>query len=553
MELNIIMSNIKTLLIAAVCIILFSCKENDSAQLYYNGDIITVDDSNSIVESMVIKDGVIVGLGTYEEMKLLFPLSEHIDLGGKSIIPGVVDSHVHAHEFGQQTLKANLEGTKTVEEMVERLKAFFPNPQVGAWLLGFGWDEGEWASRGYPDRELLDAAFPDNPVKLQALHGFAGFYNGKALEIAGIDKDTPDPEVGTIIRRENGEPTGVLEISAQQLVNKHVPEETVEDAKRAILSGLETLKAKGITSIHEAGMTKISLQAYMELDDANLLPIRVYGMLNGNDDEMMETWFEKGPMMDLNRKFLVKGIKVFYDGSLGSRTALLFGPYSDNPKAARMTERISIAKIKELATSAADKGFQLAIHAIGDLGNDRILDVYEEAILKQPFDHRWRLEHAQVVYENFYHRAASLGVWVSMQSSHAVGDRNWAEDRLGPNRIKHAYAWRNMLDNQVPFILNSDMPGEPWEPMQTLYFGVTRMSLEKDPPSGWFASQSLTVEEALKAMTIDGARSAFMEEMTGSLEVGKFADFVILSDNPLKVTPQKIKDIQVEQVIVQKK
>ncbi|SIS68966.1 amidohydrolase [Belliella pelovolcani] len=547
------MSKIKILFVVAVSCLLISCQQEELVMLYFNGEIITMSADEQVVEAMAVQDGLIVGLGNLESLSAQFPKAIRIDLGGKTVIPGIVDSHVHAHEFGQQTLKANLEGTTTEEEMVSRLQAFFPNPMKGEWLLGFGWDEGEWASKGYPDRAALDIAFPDNPVKLQALHGFAGFYNGKALEIAGIDSNTPEPEVGAIIRRENGEPTGVLETSAQQLVNRFVPEETVEEAKRAIISGLETLKSKGITAIHEAGMTKLSLQAYLELDAADLLPIRVYGMLNGNDDQMMEEWFAKGPKMDLDRKFLVKGIKVFYDGSLGSRTALLFGPYSDNPKAARMTERISISKIKELATKAADKDFQLAIHAIGDLGNDRILDVYEEAIKNKPFDHRWRLEHAQVVYENFYVRASELGVWVSMQSSHAVGDRNWAEDRLGPNRIKHAYAWRNMLDNQVPFILNSDMPGEPWEPMQTLYFGVTRMDLQGNPTSAWYAEQALTVEEALRAMTIDGAKSAFMEKMTGSLEVGKFADFVILSENPLEVAPHKIKDIQVERVVIQGK
>ncbi len=551
MKLSIIKLKIKILLVVTVSYLLISCQTEETVTLYFNGDIITMEEGELEVEAMAIQSGVIVGIGSYDVLKSNFPKAKQVDLEGKTIIPGVVDSHVHAHEFGQQTLKANLEGTTTVEEMVEQLKAFFPNPKDGEWLLGFGWDEGEWASRGYPDRAVLDLAFPDNPVKLQALHGFAGFYNGKALEIAGINKDTPEPKVGAIIRRDNGEPTGVMETSAQQLVNQFVPEETVEDAKRAILSGLEALKSKGITSVHEAGMTKISLQAYQELDEADLLPIRVYGMLNGNDETMMDDWFEKGPQMDLERKFLVKGVKVFYDGSLGSRTALLFGSYSDNPKAARMTERISISKIKDLAEKAAEKEFQLAIHAIGDLGNDRILDVYEEAIQKKPFDHRWRLEHAQIVYENFYPRASELGVWVSMQSSHAVGDRNWAEDRLGPIRIRHAYAWRNMLDNNVPFILNSDMPGEPWEPMQTLYFGVTRMDLQGNPPSGWYAEQALTAEEALRAMTIDGAKSAFMEEKTGSLGVGKFADFVILSANPLKVSPEKIKEIQVERVVVE--
>ncbi|MCH7413621.1 amidohydrolase [Belliella sp. R4-6] len=553
MKISIIKSKIKTLITVTVSCLLFSCQTEEKVTLYFNAEVITMAEEGGVVGAMAVQSGVIVGIGSYELLKSQFPKASQVDLEGKTVIPGIVDSHVHAHEFGQQTLKANLEGTTTVDEMVERLRVFFPNPAKGEWLLGFGWDEGEWASIGYPDRAALDLAFPDNPVKLQALHGFAGFYNGKALEIAGIDSSTPEPEVGAIIRRENGEPTGVLETSAQQLVNRFVPEETVDDAKRAILSGLEKLKSKGIAAVHEAGVTKTSLQAYQELDDANLLPIRVYGMLNGNDDEMMEEWFEKGPEMDLERKFFVKGIKVFYDGSLGSRTALLFAPYADNPKAARMTERISISKIKNLAFRATEKEFQLAIHAIGDLGNDRILDVYEEAIQRKPFDHRWRLEHAQVVYENFYSRASDLGIWVSMQSSHAVGDRNWAEDRLGPTRIKHAYAWRNMLDHKVPFILNSDMPGEPWEPMQTLYFGVTRMDLEGNPPTGWYSTQALTAEEALRAMTLDGAKSAFMEEMTGSLEVGKFADFVILSDNPLKVEPSKIKEIQVERIFVQGK
>ena len=530
-------------------IFLFVACENPPPQfLYRAASVYTME--GGVVEAFLVQEGEILDLGDFERLRKTYPKAQLVDYTGKVLVPGFVDSHVHVHEYGQQTLKANVQSAATVEEMVQLLKAFFPNPAPGQWLLGYGWDEGEWASKGYPDRRVLDEAFPNNPVKLQSLHGFAGFYNAKALELAGIDATTPDPEVGRIIRREDGSPSGVMETLAQQLVNQYVPEETLEDAKRAILSGLGKLAAAGITTIHEAGLSKISLQAFLELDEEGKLPIRVYGMLNGNDADMMGEWFARGPLTDPGRMFHVKGIKVFYDGSLGSRTALLYRAYSDNPKAARMTERISIDKIRELANHAAQQGFQLAVHAIGDLGNDRILDVYEEALKGKSLDHRWRLEHAQIVSPGFYERAATSGVWVSMQSSHAVGDSPWAEDRLGPERIAHAYAWRNMLDHGVPFVLNSDLPGEPWEPLETLYFAVTRSDLKGNPPGGWYPQQKITVEEAMLAMTLSGAKSGFMEAFTGSLAKGKKADFVVLAADPWKIDPLKLPTIKVEAVYV---
>ncbi len=539
--------------IVVLCMIinlLTACKPSQvdsNAILFHNGNIITME--NEQVEAFVIEGNRILDLGDLARMEADFPNVQKYDLAGKTVLPGFVDSHTHIHEFGQQKRKANIEGMLTVEEMVEELNRFFPNPTPGQWLIGQGWDEGVWASTGYPDRQLLDEAFPDNPVRLQSLHGFGGFYNGKALEIAGIDANTPDPEVGRIMRRADGTPSGVMETLAQQLVNRHIPAETVEEAKEAILLGAQALLRAGVTTVHEAGVSPTVLQAYMELAEAKKLPIRVFAMLNGNDDELMEEWFECGPFADPNGFLVVRSIKVFYDGSLGSRTALMAAAYSDNPKAAQMTERMRPDKVRELGKRAAANGFQMAVHSIGDEANRRVLDLYGDALVGyENIDHRWRMEHAQVVLPSFFERAAAGKFISSVQSSHAVGDSKWAEDRVGNERIKLAYAWRSIMDAGAIIILNSDLPGEPWTPIETLYFGVTRKNLNGEPAGGWYPEQAFTTLEALQAMTITGAYAAFMDSETGSIAKGKKADFVILSQNPLTTPADKLKDIKVESV-----
>jgi predicted amidohydrolase YtcJ len=454
-------------------------------------------------------------------------------------------------------VKADLVGVKNVDDIVARLKAYAPNPEAGEWIIAQGWDEGYFGSVGYPDRAKIDAAFPDNPIKMESLHGFGGFYNGAALRIAGIDKDTPEPKVGNILRRENGEPTGVMLTLAQGLINKHVPPISAEDRKKAIRAGLLKMGQAGVTSIHEAGMTPEDVSAFQALADASELPIRVYGMLDGNNESLMQEWFARGYQDDPHDMFDVRGIKVFYDGSLGSRTALMAEPYSDHPEKARPTERISPVAMLSLGERAAKTGFQMAVHAIGDEGNNRTLNIFEEALETAPphnhsrKNHRWRIEHAQVVLPDFYDRMAALGALASVESSHAVGDSGWAEDRVGPDRIKHAYAWQNMLDAKVRVLMNSDLPGEPWEPMQTLYFAVTRKKLDGSsaddgtPDDGWYMDQAMSVSEALHAMTLENAYGAFQEDSLGSLTVGKHADFIVLSDDPYSVAPDALKDIKV--------
>ncbi len=535
-----------TLLLLALLPTLTHALTQDADVLVVGGTIITIDRQKPQAEAMLIRNGRIVAIGVRTELERAYPNARRHDLHGRTAMPGVIDSHAHTYQLGQDRRKAVLNGTRTVDEMVVRLKALYPNPAPGEWLVGAGWDEGMWASLGYPDRAALDQAFPHNPVRLESLHGFAGFYNGPALDVAGINAGTPAPQVGQILRRADGKPTGVLLTLAQQLVNAHVPQETLVEMKKNIVAGLGALAEVGVTSAHEAGIPRERVAAFRELAAAGRLPIRVYGMLDGNDAELMKEWFVRGPLIDPQAWLTIRGIKIYYDGSLGSRTALLAQPYADKPEAANMTERIAPSMITSLAERAATHGFQLATHAIGDEANNRILNIYSRALASHPaVDHRWRIEHAQVVLPDYYARAAILGVISSMQSSHAVGDSRWAEERLGAKRIRYAYAWRRVLDAGGHLLINSDLPGEPWEPMQTLYFAVTRKPLAGGANVGWFADQALSVDEALSAMTLAGAYGAFQEQQLGSLSPGKFADFIELDRDPRKVPPDDLKSIRV--------
>ncbi len=514
--------------------------------LFVNANIITMETHAPRADAMVIDDNRIIALGQSDMLKTAYPDAARIDLGGQTVLPGIIDSHVHVRELGMDRIKANLVGVKTAEDIAARLIAHYPNPKPGAWLIGQGWDEGYFASVGNPDRAVLDEAFPDNPVALESLHGFGGFYNGVALKIAGIDKNTPNPDVGDILRRENGEPTGVMLTLAQNLVNRHIPAPDQAQIEAAIKAGMAEMRAAGVTSIHEAGMTPQDVAAFEALAARGELPIRVYGLLDGNNDALMSKWFDRGLLDDPEDWLDIRGIKVFYDGSLGSRTALMREPYSDQPDAARPTERITPEAVTSLGARAAKFGFQMAVHAIGDEGNDRTLGIYETAHAPYPDqDHRWRIEHAQVVLPDYYERAATLGVMSSVESSHAVGDSGWAEDRVGSERIKHAYAWQNILGAGGRLMMNSDLPGEPWTPMETLYFSVTRQKLDGSPPGGWYADQALSVQEALYAMTAENAYGAFQDDSLGTLAPGYWADFIILDRDPFTTARQELKDIKV--------
>ena len=515
------------------------------ATVFHNAAFVTLD--GPAPEAIRVEGGRITAMGALSELSGGAALE---DLGGAAVIPGVVDSHVHARELGADALKVDLVGADTVEAIVARIRQQRPGLVAGEWVIGQGWDEGRFAdyggTGGYPDPALLSEAFPDNPVALESLHGFAAMANAAALEIAGVGADTPDPDGGTILRRRDGSPTGVLLTLAQGLVFDHVPALTPAQREAAIVAGLRQLARAGVTSVHEAGMSREDVAAFAALAERGALPIRVVGMLDGNDAELMEAWFARGPLDDPDDRLDITQIKVFFDGSLGSRTAMLSEPYHDQPQAARPTARIHLDAIDQLAQRARDADFQMAVHAIGDEANDCIIAVYELNLAEHPYDHRWRIEHAQVVRPDFAPRAAALGVIASMQPSHAVGDSAWAEDRLGPERIDRSYAWNSLSRAGVPIVFNSDLPGEPWEPMQTLHFAITRAPLEGG--AGWYPGEALGREASLRAMTQAGAHAAFQDADLGTLSVGKWADFAVLSANPL--TAPDVRTIEVRATYV---
>lgn len=545
---------------AFAALALISCQADapvvvPDTQLIIGANFVTME-TGPTPGAMAIKDGRIIALGTTDALRVTYPDALLRDYTGKTIIPGVVDSHVHVRELGMDAIKVDLVGVKNVDDIVARIRAQRPNAAAGDWIIGQGWDEGAFADLGgpggYPTTEALSAAYPDTPIALEALHGFAAMANDAALVKAGITAATPDPEGGTILHREDGQPSGVLLTLSQALLFDAVPKPDQAQIERAIVAGLNTMAAAGVTSVHEAGMEGRDVEAFTALAARGELPIRVFGLLNGNDGALMAEWFDRGPLNDPEDRLDIGGIKVFYDGSLGSRTALMRAPYSDRPDSARPTARISLTAVEALGRDAREHGFQMAVHAIGDEGNANILTSYERRLAADETgptpDHRWRIEHAQVVTADFAERAAALNIIASMQPSHAMGDSAWAEDRVGPRRIRRAYAWKSFQDAGVPIIFNSDLPGEPWTPMETLHFAVTRTKLDGSPIGGWYANETLSREDSLRAMTVDGAYAAFQDESLGSLSVGKWADFAVLSDDPLRATD--IRAIMVEATFV---
>jgi predicted amidohydrolase YtcJ len=461
------------------------------------------------------------------------PQTQVIDLQGATVIPGLVDSHTHVAGLGEKQSRVDLTDVQTEEEAVARVAAFAAKAPKGEWIVGRGWDEGAWANR-YPTMKLLSARAPDNPVMLVGLHSFAVWGNKLAFERAKITRDTQAPTGGAIVKDQNGEPTGVLLNSATTLLTSAVPPPTDDQLKAHTLAGLNVMARDGYVAVHEAGADSRLMRAFESLAAEGKLPIRVYAMLSARDVELCGAWLKKGVRRD--EMLTVRSVKAFYDGALGSRGARLLADYSDRP-GHRGVSGDQYGFDRRLVAEMMKGGFQVAIHAIGDAGNRETLEFIESVIAQKPEvkNNRNRIEHAQVVHPDDFKRFAQSEIIASMEPPHCAEDKAWAEDRLGPERVKGAYAWRTLRRNGARLIFNSDLTGSDHNIFYGLHAAITRRDKQLQPPNGWYPEQRMTPEETVRAYTTWAAYASFLEKEAGVIAPGRWADITVMDIDPLSV------------------
>ena len=526
--------------------------QSNADLLLLNAHVVTMNDKQPAVQAVAIGGGRILWVGSTAEGERLYPKpARAMDLHGATVLPGIIDAHTHLIDLGESLVRLNLKDIATEKEIIERVKQRSALTAPGEWILGWGWDEGKWASH-YPTHQALSAATPNHPVFLVGLHTFAAWANQRALELAGINKDTKDPENGKIVRDERtGEPTGILLNRAQDLVARHIPPMTLAQAKRDMRLAAGECVRNGLTSVHEAKVTPLMVRAFHELVRDGQMPLRVYAMLDGADKDLVEEWLKRGPEIDAHDQLTIRAFKLFADGALGSRGAALLKPYSDAPQTQGIMTTPQ-SEVYSVTRRALESGFQVCTHAIGDAANGAVLNAYEQAETEVPDAHdpRLRIEHAQVLAPEDIPRFARLGVIASMQPTHCTSDTAWAEQRLGPERVKYAYAWRSLKDSGAHLPLSSDFPGETLNPFYGIYAAITRQDPHGRPPGGWHPEQRLTLEEALRGYTLEAAYAEFQEKNKGSLEKGKLADLTVVSKDITEVAPAEILSVRVLKTFV---
>jgi predicted amidohydrolase YtcJ len=520
-------------------------KQRSPEVLVINAHLVTMDSRRPSAQAMAIAGDRIVWVGETDDARRRFPDASPIDVAGATVIPGIIDAHTHLLPLGESLLKLNLHDLPDESAIVERVRRQAASTPRGQWILGWGWDEGKWAAN-YPNNAELSAATPDHPVFLAGLHTFAGWANARALAIAGITRTTENPEHGEIVRDpRTGTPTGILTNHAQQLVTRHIPKLSVEQTKRALALAAEEAVRHGLTSLHEAQVSRPTIQAFRELVQEGRLPVRVSIMLDGADRGLVDEWLARGPEVDPRHRLTVRTVKIFADGALGSRGAALLEAYSDDP-ATRGLFTTPGDVVYDVTRRSLARGFQVATHAIGDAANRQVLDAYERALREvNTRDARLRVEHAQVLAPDDLPRFAKLGVVASMQPSHCTSDMGWAEKRVGPARIRGAYAWRSVLATGAHLSLSSDFPGETLNPFHGIYAAVTRQTPDGEPPGGWHPEERLSLDEALRGYTQEAAYAEHAERDKGSLEAGKLADFLVLSADITKLSPKELLALRV--------
>jgi predicted amidohydrolase YtcJ len=547
-----------TLIILGVLMVNLQRSKNETYadMVIMEARIATVDDDFSFAEAVAVTGDIITFVGSNSEVeKFIGSETEVLKLNGKLVLPGLIDAHGHLHSLGEQLANLDINGTKSYAEIIGLVAERVKTLQPGEWIIGGRWNQNEWPVREFPHHEELSRVSPDNPVYLTRVDGNSAFANKKAMELAGITRETPDPDGGKFIKGADGEPTGVLINQAMGYIKRILPVNTPEQKEAKFKMAVQACIEAGLTGIHEAGIGPAEIQLYKSLIDRDELDIRLYAMLGEQEKPVLDfdllPYFLENRIPEYGNHMLsVRAIKLFFDGALGSRGAAFYEPYADDPGNIGLL-RVSPEYIVKVTKAALEADMGVATHCIGIRGTRLCVDAYEEALNAVPkTDHRLRVEHAQIVRPEDVAKFKALNIIPSMQPTHATSDMGFVADRIGEERTNGAYAWRWFRDAGLTIPMGSDFPVESVNPLYGIYSAVTRQDHNGQPPGGWHPEQRLTMEEAIRGFTIWAAHAAYQDEVLGSIETGKLADFTILDKNILEIDPKEILDAKVIYTIV---
>jgi predicted amidohydrolase YtcJ len=548
--------------------VFISCteKKTPADTIIHGGKIYTMNEQQPKVEAVAVQNGKIVFAGSAKDADdYKGEATQIINLEGKTMTPGFIESHGHFMGLGFNEINIDLMGTKSYEEIVEKVKEAVAKAKPGEWIVGRGWHQDKWDTKpatlikGFPTHQLLSAISPDNPVFLSHASGHAALANAKAMQLSGVNQLAVEKmgkqsvEGGEIIRDAFGNPTGLFNERAQSLIADNIPDDSEERSAQALELAMAACARNGITSFHDAGASRETIELYKKFKNEKKLATRLYVMVTGRDSNLVYEYLHHGPEIDSTHFLTIRSIKLNADGALGSRGAWLLEPYTDRPDFSGMAT-LSMDTVLRISQEALKSGFQVCSHAIGDRANHEILDRYETAFKENPDkakDARFRMEHAQHLSPADIPRFGQLGVIASMEAIHMSSDRPWAIDRLGEKRIvEGAYMWQSLLKSGAKVINGTDVPVEPINPIANFFASVTRQTLKGEPEGGYEPAEKMTRVQALRSYTLDAAFGEFEEKSKGSIEPGKLADFTIFSKDIMTIPDTELLSTEISKTIV---